>query len=310
MNKLHIQQLAKVGRPFVVAALAFVLTPGITHAQQLEPRAYSPAPVGLNIFGVASGYSSGGVVTDSAAPIANIEAEVTNVVPFYVRTFGLFGRLANVSVAIPYAWGTVSGDVGETRRSVDRSGLADTQLRFAVNLIGGPALTPQEFSRREPQMTLGASLTVVTPTGQYDSTHLINLGTNRWALKSELGLSQPAGKWIFELYAGIWFFETNHDYFGAQVRQQDPLASYQTHVVYTFRQNLWLAADYTYYSGGSTALSGRSLNDRQDNSRMGLTMSIPVTRAQSLKVAWATGVSTRLGSSFDTVGVTWQTLWR
>jgi len=293
-----------------VAVLALLLVgAGTAQAQQLEPRAYSPAPVGLNIFGLGALYTSGGVVTDAALSIQNVQARVYTMVPYYGRTFGLFGRLANVTVVTPFAEADVHGDVQEVSRSVDRSGLLDPQVRFAVNLLGGPALTPQEFRQRKPETTLGASITVVAPFGQYDPAKLINLGANRWACKPELGLSQPVGDWVFEFYAGIWLFEANDNFFGGQVRRQDPLASYQAHIVYEVRPRLWAAVDYTYFVGGETTVNGKPQNDRQGNSRGGLTLSAPIKRDQSLKLTWSRGVSTRIGSSFDTMGVAWQWTW-
>lgn len=291
------------------AVLSLLLCVGTVDAQQLEPRAYSPSPVGVNFLGLGTVYSSGGVVTDPSLPIQNVDAQVSSLAPFYGRTFGLFGRLANATFAVPYAWATVEGDVQEVSRSVDRAGLLDPQLRFAVNLIGGPALTPQEFRQHEQRTTLGASVTVLAPFGEYDSSKLVNLGTNRWAYKPELGLSHPVGKWTFEVYAGIWLFETNDDFFGGQTREQDSLESYQAHIVYTVRPGLWISTDYTYYAGGETTINGVPNRDRQGNSRGGLTLSVPLTRGQSLKFAWAQGVSTRIGSSFETIGVTWQWLW-
>jgi hypothetical protein len=293
----------------MAAVFGSVLAPTSAQSQQLEPRAYSPGPIGLNFVGITSVYSSGGIVTDTASPLTNVDAEVTSAIPFYARTFDLGNHLASIGVAIPYGWATVKGDIQETTHSVDRSGILDPQVRFAWNLIGGPALTAQEFRQRKPQTTLGMSLTAVVPVGQYDGTKLVNLGTNRWAYKPELGFSQPAGKWTFELAAGIWIFQTNNDYFGGQTRAQDPLAAYQAHVVYNFRPNLWAAADFTYYAGGSTTLDGIANNDRQGNTRGGLTLALPIKASQSLKVAWAQGVSTRVGSSFQTIGVTWQWLW-
>jgi hypothetical protein len=290
------------------AALVFVLAPA-AQAQQLEPRAYSPSPIGLNILGLATGYSSGGVVTDPSLPIDNAHAIVYTAAPYYARTFGLFGRLASATVAMPYGWATAHGDVQEVTRTADRSGVVDPYLRFAVNLIGGPALKPGDFVQRKPQATLGASITVVAPLGQYDPSRLVNLGTNRWAVKPELGFSQPVGNWTFEVYAGVWLFETNNDYFGGQVRKQDPLAAYQAHIVYTIRRSLWAAADYTYYTGGATEVDGVAKNDRQSNTRGGLTLSVPVTKAQSVKISWARGVSVRIGSSFQTLGVAWQYAW-
>ena len=278
-------------------------------AQQLEPRAYSAAPVGANFAGVAYFFSSGGVSLDPSIPITNVQSRIQTVAPFYGRTFGLFGRLANVGLTVPFANADMHGDVQEQARAIDRTGFGDPAFRFAVNLIGIPALTPKEFAARKPETTFGASIVVSAPLGQYDRAKLINLGTNRWAFRPELGLSQPLGNWDLEVYAGAWLFTANDDFYGGQVRRQDPLFTTQAHVVYSFRPHLWLALDYTYYVGGSTTLNGQQKNDRQANSRTGVTLAVPVTWQQSLKFTWARGVTTRIGDSYDTLGFAWQYLW-
>ncbi len=278
-------------------------------AQQLEPRAYSPAPVGANFFGVGYANSRGDVVFDPSLPFSDVRANVNAIAPFYARTFGLFGRLASVRAVLPYAWGTVEGNVGETFNRVTRSGLGDAALRFGCNVVGNPALSPRDFAARKPGTTLGASLTISGPTGQYDSSKLINIGTNRWAFKPELGLSQPLGKWWLELYAGVWFFTTNRDFYGGQTRAQDPLTVVQGHVSYTFRPRLWLALDGTWYGGGSTTVNDVANADRQENSRVGLTLAVPVARDHGLSFAYAKGTTTRVGSKLDTLSVAWQFLW-
>jgi hypothetical protein len=292
------------------SAVVLALTvAAVARAQQLEPRAYSPAPVGTNYFGLALHNSRGGVVTDAALPLDNVEADIYMTTPYYGRTFSLAGRSASVGIAAPYAWGTVSGDVFEEFLEVRRSGFGDPQLRFAVNFIGGPAMTPAEFRTRTRRTTLGFSLTTMVPVGEYDGSKLINLGTNRWAAKPELGLSFPAGSWDLELYGGVWLFADNGDFFGGQHREQEPLGTAQTHVVRTFRPGLWLAADFTYYWGGQTTVNGVRGDDRQDNTRAGLTLAVPVVGRQVVKLTWARGVSTRIGSSFQTFGVAYQWLW-
>ena len=278
-------------------------------AQQLEPRAYSQSPVGTSFAGVGYFYSSGGAVLDPSVPVENLQARVHTAVPFYGRTFDLSGRLANVSIAVPLAYAIIQGDVQDQHTTVDRTGLGDPAVRFAVNLIGGPALTPKEFRSFKRGPTLGASLTAIAPLGQYDSAKLVNLGTNRWAVRPELGLSCPLGRWDIELYTGVWLFTANPDFFGDQVRRQDPLVSIQTHIVNEIRARTWVAFDFTYYEGGSTTVNGRNKNDRQDNTRIGLTFAVPVALDQSLKLTWSTGVTTRIGSDFDTLGVAWQMIW-
>jgi hypothetical protein len=303
-------RFAGVARRLAACALVFLaVSAGIAGAQQLEPRAYSPAPVGTNYFGLALHDLRGGVVTDPSLPLEDVSAHVNMTTPFYGRTFALFGRSTSLGIAAPYAWGTVAGQVFEEFREVRRSGFGDPQLRFAVNFIGGPAMTPLEFRNRIRRTTLGFSLVASVPVGEYDGSKLINLGTNRWAFKPELGLSLPAGRWDLELYGGVWVFGDNGDFFGGMRREQEPLPTAQAHVVYTFKPALWLAGDFTYYWGGQSTLDGVQKDDRQDNTRGGLTMAIPTVGRQSLKLTWARGVSTRVGSSFQTFGVAYQWVW-
>jgi Putative MetA-pathway of phenol degradation len=282
---------------------------GTARAQQLEPRAYAPAPVGLNLVGLGTTYSSGGVVTDPSLPLENVHARVYSASPYYGRTFGLLGRLATATLGVPYGWAHVEGDVQDVSRTVDRSGFLDPQFRFGINLLGCPALTPQELAERKRGTTMGASISATAPFGEYEPSKLVNLGTNRWACKPELGLTQAFRDWVFEFYAGVWLYQDNDDFYGGQVRAQDPLASFQTHVVYNLSRSAWVAADFTYYDGGSTTVGGVDKNDRQSNTRGGLTLSVPCGHNQSLKLIWAQGVSTRVGSSFQTVGLGWQCRW-
>ena len=278
-------------------------------AQEIEPRAYSPSPSGVNFLVLVAGHSEGGVLTDPSLPVTDIEAKIGALGFGYGRTFGMFGHSANVGVALPYLTLDATGNIGEDRASASREGIGDTKIRLAMNLIGGPAMTPREFAQREPQTTLGFSATLSAPTGEYDSSKLINLGTNRWALKTEFGLTYPRGKWLLEAYAGAWWFEDNDNFFGGQRREQDPLASAQVHVSYTFKPRLWLALNTTYYEGGQTTVNGASKNDRQSNSRAGITFSMPVGQKYSIKFNWSRGATTRIGSNFTSFGIGLQYAW-
>ncbi len=285
-----------------------VLAPLACHAQELEPRAFSPSPVGANFLILGYTHTDGGVVFDPASPITDVNAKLNGSAVGYGHTFGLFGRSASFAIAVPYAWGKLSGNVGETRQSITRSGLADSRLRFAINLIGGPALTPGEFVRREPKTTLGLSLSVVPPTGQYNSTKLVNIGTNRWAFKPEIGLSHPLGRWYLDGYVGMSFYTDNGNFRGSK-QQKDPVLSLQGHVSYTVRPRMWIAFDATYYEGGRTTLDGVEANNKLENSRIGLTFSLPIGKHQSAKFTWSDGASTRFGADFSQFGVAWQYLW-
>lgn len=295
--------------PVVLVAMALLAAAGAARGQEIEPRSYSPGPVGVSFAGLSWLHSSGGVAVDPTLPLKNVDATIDTAMAGYSRSFGLAGRAASLAVALPYARGDVAGDLGEERREVTRQGFGDARLRLAVNLLGNPARDPAQFAARTPETTLGASLTVVAPTGEYMPAKLVNLGTNRWAFKPELGVYQPYGPWAVELSAGAWLFTDNDEFFGDSRRQQDPLATAQLHVAYTFRPRLWLAASATWYGGGETTLDGAGNADRQENTRIGATLSVPVARDWSVKLGWSDGVSTRIGSDFSTVAVAVQYSW-
>jgi len=279
-------------------------------AQELEPRAYAPSPVGANFFLVAYSYQSGEVLFDPSLPFSDVNAYVNAVTTGVGHTFPLFGRFASAAVAVPYAFGSINGNVGEDYRKITRSGLGDLRARFVVNLLGAPGLSAREWVARKPETTLGFTLVVAAPTGQYSSDKLINIGTNRWAFKPEFGLSFPTGRWTLEASAGVWLFLDNtHTYPGENVRSQDPLFAFQAHGGYTFRPGLWIALDATYYTGGRTSTNGVPGDTRQSNTRAGVTFSLPVAKRHSIKLTAATGVSARVGSRFDTYGIAYQFLW-
>lgn len=285
---------------------------GLTAAvfgQDLEPRAYSAAPVGTRFLVLGTAYSFGDVLLDPSVPITDVAADIGMVAPGYATTLNFAGRTASLAVILPYAFGKMSGMVGEDFQEITRSGIGDLRVRLAVNLLGGRALTPQEFVRRKPRPSLGASVVVLAPSGQYFPEKLVNIGTNRWAFKPELGFSFPTGKWILDLAASVWLFTHNPNFYGGQLRTQDPLWAGQAHVSYTFRPGLWLAADATLYAGGQTSLDGVVKDDRQENSRGGLTLSLPIGKAYSLKFSGSTGVITRIGGKFTTFSMAFQYRW-
>ncbi len=289
----------------VVPLVAFCLASRL-QAQELEPRAYAANPINVGFVVGGFGYTTGGVVTDPSIPITDVKAELYTISVGAGGTFSFLGRTASASLGVPFVWGDVSGLVGETADSITRSGFADIRLRLALNVVGGPARTLQEFVRRKPSTLVGVSLHIAAPTGEYMPDKLVNLGTNRRAFKPEVGISQPVGKWTLEAALGAWLFTTNSDFYGGQVKKQDPLVSLQAHVGYTVRPGLWAAANATFFSGGRAELDGVPAPERTESSRIGFTVSVPVIRNNSIKVSWSTGATVRTGSDFDTFAVAWQ----
>ena len=226
-------------------------------AQDMEPKAYSASPVGTTFLVVGASRSTGSVVFDPTLPLRDVNAGINGIFAGVGTTFSAFGKLALLSAVVPLASGELSGLVGEDARTITRDGFTDLRARFSINLRGNDAMSLQEFAKAPRRTIVGASLTLAAPTGEYDRTRLVNLGTNRWAFKPEFGIAVPKGRWDVDAYVGLWLFTANREFYPGTVRRtQEPVFSAQGHVSYTFRARLWLAVDGTWYSGGSNS-SGR-----------------------------------------------------
>ena len=122
-------------------------------------------------------------------------------------------------------------------------------------------------------------------------------------------MAVPKGHWDFDGYVGVWLFTDNSDFFpGDMTRSQDRIVALQGHVSYTFRPRLWAAIDATWYQGGDAQVGGAAPVGALNNSRLGATLSFPMGRFQSLKVAYSSGLAVRSGSDFRTLSVGWQFL--
>lgn len=280
-------------------------------AQDLDPRAYMRVPIATTTVFSGFAFSHGGVVTDPTLPIDNIKANVQALSFGVSRTFNFLGNTSQVLVVLPYSWAQVSGDLAEQYTEITRSGMADTRLRFTTLLIGGKAGTLQEIAKAPKKTILGLGLNVVVPTGEFFPEKLINLGTNRWAFRPELALSQPLGKrWLVDVYSGLWLFTNNNSFFpGTSVRSQEPMGAFQTHISYNINPILWVAFDATFYVGGRSSIDNSFRDDRQENSRLGVTAVIPTGKTTSFKFAASTGAVVRIGQDFTTYSVGWQKTW-
>ncbi|MBK5095723.1 MAG: transporter [Deltaproteobacteria bacterium] len=279
------------------------------HAQDLEPRLYSNVPTGMNFLVAGYGYSEGGVLSDPAVPLEDGNVRIHGPVLGYARSLDLWGMSGKVDAIVPYGCASGSAVFQGEFRERDICGFADPRFRISANLYGAPAMTLEEFARYRQDLIVGASLQVSAPLGQYDGDKLLNIGTNRWFFKPEIGMGKALGPVTLELAASAFFYTRNSDFLGGQEKEQDPIYSVQGHFIYALRSGVWFAVDGTFYRGGRSTVDGVEGDDLQENSRVGATLAFPVNRYHSVKLFGSTGVSTRTGNDFDTIGVAWQYRW-
>jgi hypothetical protein len=289
---------------------AFTALGGVALAQDLAPRAYLITPKGSNALTTSFSYSSGTVFVDPSVPIEDTGVRFSTQAISYYRSLNVWGRSSNLTLLVPYAVGTVDATLLGTPMSVYRSGFADARVRFAVNLFGGPAMSPKDFVSWREKGLLGASVTVLIPSGQYDPARLINNGNNRWSFKPEIGLSRRWNRWVWEGYLGSWFFSPNNFYYpGGSRRTQEPFLASEMHLTYYVTRRLWISADGNFWRGGRSSINGFEKEDEQRNSRAGITAALPLNQRQALKFSYSRGAYVTLGGDYRTWSAAWQYSW-
>lgn len=291
-----------------LAALAFLL-PAVLRAQDLEPRAYSNSPIGLNFVIAGYGYARGSVLTDPSLPLENVTNNTHAGVFAYATTFAVLGQSAKFDFIVPYVSLAAKGLVLGLPRERYVTGFADPAFRFSMNFIGAPALTMSEFKDYRQDFIMGASLRVTAPLGQYNTDKLVNIGTHRWSLHPEIGFSKAFGKWTLELAPGMTFYTDNGDFFGGKTREVAPLFGLQANVTRTFAPGCWLGLSAAYYVGGRTTVDGIENDDEQEGMRFGATLALPVNRYHSVKFYGLIGYNSHREHDLDAIGIAWQYRW-
>lgn len=302
----------KYGYRLVLALESFTLliySSFTANATDIDPKSYSNIPVNVNFLTFGYAYTTGSVSFPPPVPISNGKLDFHTAIAAYSRSLDIFGLSGKIDAILPAAWISGKADVLDEPQSRNISGFADPRVRFYVNFFGAPAMSMKDFSNYRQNLIVGGSLTVVAPGGQYDPDKVINVGSNRWAFKPELGMSKTFGPLTVEVATGAYFFTENSQPFQGNTQQQDPLFTFQGHLIYNFVKGIWGAFDVNYYNGGRTQTDNKSLDNRLESWRVGSTLSLPVSRQHSIKLYGSTSIYNRIGSDFDIVGIAWQYRW-
>lgn len=299
------------GKLFILLLLCMHLAGA--QAQTLEPRRWTHLPIDINFLGVGTGNSRGDILFDPAIQIEDGTMDLYFLGVTYIRSFGLFGKTARVEANLPYALGYWEGLLNGAPASVRRHGFSDPSLRFSVNLVGSPALKGKEFGAyraANPVRTLmGVAIDVTLPLGEYRSDRLINLGSNRYILRPQIGVLHQHNQWEFETTASVFLFGDNREFFTGVKREQEPLWFIQGHVIYNFRPGVWASLSTGYGYGGDNTINGVNKNDDGRASYWAASFGMPLSQRQTIKVSYALSeTNTNVGSDLATILASWSVM--
>lgn len=289
-------------------ALLVLMTGPAVLAQEIEPRLYANAPIGVNFAIGGFAGTQNGFPIDAGLPITDPKLNTYSLVMAYARVIDLWGCSAKLSAQAPYTFLKGSATYGDDRITREVNGITDARVRLAVNLYGAPALHMKDFASYKQDLVIGASFSVNAPTGQYDPERLVNIGANRWSVMGDVGASKALGKWIAELSTAVQAFTTNTEFYGTS-RAQEPVFSFKGSLIRNFAKGMWASVDATYFTGGASDLGIGTRTEFQSNWRTGATFAVPLGIHHSIKLFANSGVYARTGNNFDLVSVIYQYRW-
>ncbi len=277
--------------------------------QDLELRAFSATPVGMNFGVLALGHASGTVLFDQATKIEDVTGKITSVAGVYGRSLSVFGAAGKIVAVVPFLWGDWEGMYQGAPASASRRGMADPLVELSVNFLGAPAMTMAQMRTYSQKWVVGGSIKVSVPVGQYLPEKLLNLGANRWAVRPRFGVSRKSGRLALEGMASVWLYEINDDFFGGSSLAKEPLWSLQFNGVYQWLSGLWLGVGAGFSRGGQSSVNDLISDTYQKTTRWAAVLSVPVAKRHSLKVLFANGLSTRVGADLTNVSLAWSWRW-
>ncbi len=275
-------------------------------SQDLEPRAYANIPKGTNVAAVVYAYANGNVLSDPSMPIKDAKLKSNTIGLGYVHTFGLARKLARIQVTLPIIFLSGKAEVNGATATASRNGFGDARIRFGVNILGSPALDRKEFRNYKQGTILGVSLVASIPVGLYHKDKLVNLGSNRWAIKPEIGVSRRFKRVYAEAYVGVWFYTRNTEYLVNKTLEQEPVFTFQAHASYYVKNNMWVGINGNWFNGGSTLVDDSPTGDLKDNWRIGATWSVPLAPRHSVKLQFHIGAFTSTGYDYNVLSFGYQ----
>ena len=284
----------------VIIILIAALAPVESQAADVEPRLYSNVPVGMNFISLSYADSSGEVTFDSSVPVEDADGDVDSIMLSYSRGLNIAGKSALLTIAIPYADIGLEGLLYGEPASGQRQGLGDPKVRLAVNFYGAPATTMKDFASYQQKTIMGASISVGMPFGRYLDDKLLNVGTNRWNVVGQTGVSHKINRWTLESAIGFSWTSDNDEFDGNRRLEQDPIGLFRATVLYNFNRGFWVGMGVLYANGGDTTLDGVQRDDRQKNWRTGIATSFPIAPRHNLQFRITEGVTARIGADFRT----------
>lgn len=278
----------------VVAAVASCVM--VTGAfSQDGARAYHLLPKGTNIISLSAMHQHASRTFDPLEFVQGSVAGANVLTPSYFHSLEVFGNAGAIAVGIPLGSLSATLDTmgGDIKLGADLA-QGDMFVAGLLGLVGSPSLAPQDYAQYKPGVRAGVVTKLFLPTGDYDPSRELNLGSNRWSLQASLPVSYVLADSMldpalttFELMPVIQIFGDNADPIGSPtVTSQAPLFGLEGHITRNFGPTLWASLDGYYKFGGETSEDGVPAGDAQQSLTLGATLGLVLSPSVTLRLIY------------------------
>lgn len=280
-------------RALVAAVICIsLILPSVVRADD-DARDYIPAPPGTLAILTYYKHIFGNTLYEDGKKISNDYNFSENLGMFRVVYYMMLGPIEiDPQFIIPFADFSVDGKaVGNNELSA--SGIGDPMV-FATFWF---------INNKESKTWLGFTPFITIPGGNYDSSRgSLNIGTNRWAFKPELGFVKGIGdRTFFEIILAGEFYTDNNDYVGKTL-SQDPVLTVESHLSYDLTKSMYASLDYFYHNGGEQKLEDISLNNTKDDHALQLTLGYSFAPGFQVLLQYRNDFEVNSGPVTQTVG--------
>lgn len=292
-----ITQLLKMHHKKLIPLLLLmsIIVPGISSAADDGPRMYWNGPVDLNILQLYTMYIQGNSISSNNQlynPDFDVDMEL--MILEYDRIYDLAGDTF-LFTAMLSAGHISAEELNQYKQST--SGFGDLTIQGVYNIYGAPALSMDEFADYQQDTMVSLLLGVSLPTGSYNDDRLLNMGQNRWGLRTGVSFIQSLGEWLpgerttLEILPSAWFYSDNDDFIGNTRLSQDTLYMLEAHLTRDITTRTFVSLDYALQSGGETSIDGVKQNDDMSVDSLGVSLGYQLNEQSMLTLRYSSALN-------------------
>jgi len=280
---------------YILLICSMMILPSTARAD-IDARDYVAAPPGTDLVILYYYHTAGHQLYQNSQRSSNEFDFKSNLGLFrYVHYFKTGPFTTFVNFFLPFGDKSMAGS-GAGGTETGSSGLGDVRFNGGIFLVNNPAT----------KTYLGLAEYVSVPSGDYYHEKAMNMGTNRYAFKTELGFSQGFGPgFVFDLMGSGEFYTQNSDANASGGKLQEaPFYSFNAFLSKDFTKDLYLSLGYLFHTNGKNSLNNVDV-DNTDQIEHQVQMGVGYHFSQNFSglATYTSTVASQNGVKYDTVGI-------